>query len=143
MNAQGAVDSPPEIGVANRHHPPKRFPLPVVLAPMLEPESQSALHVVTGREQSDARRAVNRLQSADHRQKLQTLAGHVRLAVGDFDTRLPVERLKHEFPAAPSAIPNGATALPNDAGPFLLDGRVQEIVRCRHTHFGESSQREG
>ena len=92
------VDSLPEVPIANRNHLAEPFPLPIVFAPLTELASDTSTHISAAGDQCDARRPINRLEAADHRQKFQAAWSRVELRIIRRELLAATSELQQKFP---------------------------------------------
>ena len=105
MKFQSVIDPLPEVAVFHRHHLTEMFPLPAVLTPFRQAVGNSAIDVSAGRNERDARRLGQRLQTTHDGQQLEPLALHVWFGVFSFKLFRSVERLKHKPPLSLRVFP--------------------------------------
>jgi hypothetical protein len=100
MVRERSIDPLPKIAVADRFDPTKSLPAPLGETPLVQTTAYAAGDVSAGCNEGDARRLIERLQAADDRQELRTLARSVRLFIGGGQVARTVNRLQDELPAA-------------------------------------------
>ena len=100
METHGSVNSLPQVPILDPLHFAKPLPLPIVLAPFVQSETQAVGDVSAGRQQRHARRLVQGFQSTDDSQQFQTAGVALRFVIGRFQHRFAINALQHEPPPA-------------------------------------------